>query len=260
MHEIDSLLKTRWLGRYYHHYEKTASTNTIAYELAEQGAPTGTVICADAQTSGRGRRGRKWDSPQGGLWFSLLLRPAISPKEAAALTAVTAVGLCRGLLYYPGVGAKIKWPNDIYADGKKCGGILSEMKVTENKLDYVVIGVGLDLSSAELEEELRPFAVGIEELYGSDIDRGELLCRLLLGLESAYDQFLNGQSEILFEEWKEQALDIGREVKIRTVNGSVSGRPVGLADDGFLLLDIGGGKGAKIISGDIVAEDSSAEE
>ena len=124
MNEIDSLLKTRWLGRKYYYTEETASTSTLCYELAEKGAPMGTVVVADVQTQGRGRKGRAWESPEGGLWFSLLLRPAFTPGEAAALTNVTAVGLCRGLMYYPGLGAKIKWPNDLFADGKKFGGIL----------------------------------------------------------------------------------------------------------------------------------------
>lgn len=255
MKEIDSLLKTRWLGRKYYHREDIASTNDFCYELAEKGEPMGTVAVADCQTGGRGRKGRCWESPEGGLWFSLILRPAFTPLEAAALTNVTAVGLCRGLMYYPGLGAKIKWPNDIFADGKKCGGILSEMMVRENKLAYVVIGVGLNLTSLSLSEAVKPAAVGIEDLYGDGVDKKELLCRLLLGLESAYDQYFSGQREELFEEWKEHALVIGKNVTVNTVGGDISGRPVGLTSDGFLLLDIGNGKGAKVISGDLVIND-----
>ena len=154
MEEINSLLKTRWLGRKYVYAEELASTNSFGYELAEKGEPMGCVVVADVQTAGRGRRGRSWESPEGGLWFSLILRPAFTPQEAASLTTVTAVGLCRGLMYYPGLGAKIKWPNDILADGKKLGGILSEMKVDGQKLAYAVIGVGINISSGGLSSEL----------------------------------------------------------------------------------------------------------
>lgn len=257
MNEIDSLLKTRWLGRKYYYTEETSSTNTFCYELAEKGKPMGTVVVADKQTGGRGRKGRSWESPFGGLWFSLLLRPAFTPQEAAALTSVTAVGLCRGFMYYPGLGAKIKWPNDLIADGKKFGGILSEMKVENHQLEYVVIGIGVNLSKAGLSSSLDAVAVGAEDVYGDSIDRKELLCHLLLGLESAYDQYFSGQKEDLFEEWKEHSCIVGRPVTVKTVNGDLTGKPVGLTSDGFLLLDLGNGKGAKVISGDLVLQNEN---
>lgn len=255
MEEIDSMLKTRWLGRKYFHVEEVASTNSLGYEFAEKGEPMGCVIAADVQTAARGRKGRSWESPDGGLWFSLILRPAFSPQEAASLTTVTAVGLCRGLMYYPGLGAEIKWPNDIFAEGKKLGGILSEMKVDQNKLVYAVIGVGINISSGALSEELGNIAVGMEDVLADSVDKKELLCHLLLGLESAYDQYFSGQKAQLFEEWKERSLVIGKNVTVKTVNGDVKGKPIGLTDDGFLLLDLGNGRGAKVISGDLILHD-----
>ncbi|MBR5329598.1 MAG: biotin--[Firmicutes bacterium] len=255
MEDINSLLKTRWLGRKYVYVPELASTNSLGYELAEKGEPMGCVIAADVQTAARGRKGRVWESPDGGLWFSLILRPAFSPQEAASLTTVTAVGLCRGLMYYPGLGAKIKWPNDIFVDGKKLGGILSEMKVDQNKLIYAVIGVGINLSSGTLSSEVASSAVGMEDVLGDGVDKKELLCHLLLGLESAYDQYFAGQKEQLFEEWKEHSMIIGKNVTVKTVSGDVKGKPVGLTDDGFLLLDMGGGRGAKVISGDLILND-----
>lgn len=255
MEDIQGELKTRWLGRKYFHETELTSTNSFGYDLAEKGEPMGSVIVADVQRAARGRKGRVWEAPEGGLWFSLLLRPAFTPREAASLTTVTAVGLCRGLMYYPGLGAELQWPNDIYADGKKLGGILSEMKVEENKLAYAVIGVGINLSAAALSEELSEKAIGMEDILGEAVDKKELLCRLLLGLESAYDQYFQGQRELLFEEWRERSRIIGKNVTVKTVSGDVKGRPVGLAEDGFLLLDLGGGKGAKVISGDLVIDD-----
>lgn len=255
MNEINSLLKTRWLGRKYDYRESVVSTNSLCYELAEKGEPMGTVIAAGSQKQGRGRKGRVWESPENGLYFSLLLRPAFSPQEAAALTIVTAVGLCRGLLYYPGLGTKIKWPNDLYADGKKFGGILSEMRVEGAKLQYAVIGVGINLNTVGLSPEIAGKSVGLEALYGSSIDKKELLCRLLLGMESAYDQYFAGQKELLFAEWEENSLVIGKSVTVKTVNGDLNGKPLGLTEDGFLLLDLGGGKGAKVISGDLILEE-----
>ncbi|MBQ6810782.1 MAG: biotin--[Firmicutes bacterium] len=183
------------------------------------------------------------------------LRPAFTPQEAAPLTTVTAVGICRGLMYYPGLGVEIKWPNDIFAEGKKIGGILSEMKVENDKLSYAVIGVGINISSGDLSSDLQAVATGMEDVLGEGVDRKDLLCHLLLGLESAYDQYFSGQKDLLFEEWKEHSLVIGKNVTIKTVNGDVKGKPVGLADDGFLLLDMGNGRGAKVISGDLILND-----
>lgn len=255
MEEINALLKTRWLGRKYIYVNEVASTNSFGYELAEKGEPMGCVVAADVQTAGRGRKSRSWESPDGGLWFSLILRPAFTPREAASLTTVTAVGLCRGLMYYPGLGAKIKWPNDLFVDGKKLGGILSEMKVENNKLAYAVIGVGINISSGVLSSELAGTAIGMEDVLGDGVDKKELLCHLLLGLESAYDQYFSGQKEQLFEEWKEHSLIIGKNVTVKTVSGDIKGKPLGLTEDGFLLLDMGGGRGAKVISGDLVIND-----
>lgn len=255
MERIDDLLKTRWLGRNYRFEEETASTNTICYEMAETGAPMGTVVAAKSQSAGRGRQNRSWVSPDDGLWFSLLLRPAFSPREAAALTIVTAVGICRGLMYYPGLGAEIKWPNDIYAGGKKLCGILSEMKAEQEKLHYVVIGVGVNFSTAQLPADIQKTAAGIEEILGVGVDRKEFLCHLLLGLESAYDQYFSGQKAELFAEWEERSLLMNRNVIVKTVGGDVEGKAAGLTEDGFLLLDIGNGKGVKIISGDVFLKD-----
>lgn len=255
MERIDDLLKTRWLGRNFRYEKETASTNTLCYEMAEAGAPMGTVVMAETQTAGRGRKQRPWASPPDGLWFSLLLRPAFSPEAAAALTIVTAVGICRGLLYYPGLGAAIKWPNDILADGKKLCGILSEMKAEPGKLHYVVIGVGVNLTAANLPEELRAIATGMEDILTVAVDKKELLCRLLLGLESAYDQYFNGAKAELFAEWEDHAGFIGRKVVVNTPGGDVAGKAAGLSEDGFLLLDLGNGKGAKVIAGDVILKE-----
>ena len=249
MKEIESQLKTRWLGRKYTYLEEVDSTNLCCYRLAEKKEPMGSVVVAERQTAGRGRNGNVWESPAGGLWFSLILRPSCSPLAAAALSIVTAVGLCRGLLYYPGLGAKIKWPNDLMADGKKICGILSEMKVERDKVQYVVIGVGLNLTVAGISDTVAPTAAGIEDILGESVAKKELLCRLLLGLESAYDQYFAGNKSAIFAEWQEQAMYIGEPVTVATVSGELKGKPVGLTEEGFLLLDIGNGKGAKVISG-----------
>ncbi|MEE0775470.1 MAG: biotin--[acetyl-CoA-carboxylase] ligase [Bacillota bacterium] len=252
MKDIQEQLKTRWLGRNYIYREEVSSTNDVMKQLADEKAPMGTVVLAETQTAGRGRRGRPWESPQGkGLWFSLLLRPSLSPKEASALTLVTAVGLCRGLDYYPGLGVAIKWPNDILCDGKKLCGILSEMNAEPEKLHYAIIGVGLNLQSEYLSETVAPIAVGIEEILQEDVERGLLLCRLLQGLESAYDEFFKNGFDLLRQEWEERSMVVGKNVQVVTVNGDLDGVALGLSNEGFLRVKLESGKVAHVISGDV---------
>lgn len=252
MKRIQEQLKTRWLGQNYIYREEVTSTNDALRSLADEKAPMGTVLLANQQTVGRGRKGRTWESPAGkGLWFSLLLRPPLHPREAVALTLVTAVGICRGLDYYPGLGAAIKWPNDILCDSKKLGGILSEINADQEKLHYVVIGVGLNLQAAYLSESVAPIAVGMEDILQQGVDQRELLCRLLLGLESVYDEFFHNGFGLLRQEWEERSPMLGREVHVSTVNGDLDGAVLGLSEEGFLRLQLENGKVAHVISGDV---------
>lgn len=252
MKEIQEQLKTRWLGRNFIYRDGVTSTNDAVKELADQKAAMGTVVLAGTQTQGRGRRGRVWESPEGhGLWFSLLLRPAISPKQASALTLATAVGLCRGLDYYPGLGATIKWPNDILCDGKKLCGILSEMNAEPEKLHYAIIGICLNLQAGYLSDTVAPASVGVEDILQEDVKEETLLCRLLLGLESAYDQFFQSGFGLLRQEWEERSMLMGKQVHVSTVNGDLDGVVLGLSDEGFLQVKLDNQKVAHIISGDI---------
>lgn len=252
MNTIQDILKTRWLGQNYLYFDQVDSTNNKAYEAAENKAPMGTVIAAGTQTQGRGRRGRQWQSPIGdGLWFSLILRPALAPKEAMALTLVTAVGICRGLDHYQGLGAAIKWPNDIWVDQRKLCGILSEMKAEDNKVQYVVIGIGINIRTSAIQGETAAEAVGMEEVLAQAVDTRELLCHVLKGLEDAYDAYFKGESQALREEWEERSFLINREVDVITTNGQITGTVLGLTEEGFLRVMTSDKKVAHVISGDI---------
>lgn len=252
MNSIQEMLKTSWLGQNYLYFDEVDSTNNKAYEAAENKAPMGTVIAAGSQTQGRGRGGRQWQSPTGdGLWFSLILRPALSPRDAMALTLVTAVGICRGLDHYQGLGAAIKWPNDIWADQRKLCGILSEMKAEEDKVQYVVIGIGINIRTSSIQGEIAAEAVGMEEVLSQDVDTRELLCHVLKGLEDAYDAYFKGESQALREEWEERSFLINKEVEVITANGEIAGTVLGLSQEGFLRILTPDKKVVHVISGDI---------
>ena len=252
-YEIGAELKTVWLGRRAEYFSIVSSTADLCYELAEKGAPSGTVVIAERQTEGKGRNGSRWQESVNALHFAVLLRTDCPAKKALSLAPVTLVGLSRGLLYYPGLAFSIDWPNDFFADERKFGAILTEMNVENGFAHDAVISVNLNISSAGLPGDLQAFSCGMEDVLGCAVDKKELLCRLLLGLESAYDQFLNGQTAQLFEEWRDRARCVGKTVTIATSDGQLQGEVIGLSDDGFLLLDLGRGKAAKIISGKILS-------
>ena len=252
MENIKDKLTTSWLGQNCLYFDSVTSTNDRAYEAAEAKAPMGTVIVADSQTQGRGRKGRPWSSPPGdGLWFSLILRPAFTPREAMSLTLVTAVGLCRGLERYPGLGVTIKWPNDLLVDDRKLCGILAEMKAEGEKLHYVVIGIGVNIRTTALEPETAAIAIGMEEVLAQDVSREELLCCLLKGLEDAYDSYFHGEGQALREEWEERSALLNRSVQVSTTNGIINGTVLGLSEEGFLRILTEDKKVAHIISGEI---------
>ncbi len=253
MKGIEDKLKTRWLGRNIKYFDVLTSTNDKCYEEAEAKAPMGTVVVAGSQSQGRGRHGRHWESPnRDGLWFSLLLRPSLKPREAMSLTLVTAVGICRGLDYYSGLGAAIKWPNDILIDERKLCGILSEMKAEGDKLHYVVIGIGINIRTSAIASEVALRAIGMEEALSVSVDKDELLCHVLTGLESCYDEYFQNGAAELRREWEERSMMINKEVEVSTANGTISGEVIGLSEEGFLRILTPEHKVAQIISGDVV--------
>ena len=154
--ELKSRIRNQWAGRELYFYGETGSTNTDAKRLGEEGAPHGTVVAADMQTAGRGRRGRTWESPAGkDIYFSILLRPEFAPDKAAGLTLVMALAVARAVEEKCGVEAGIKWPNDVVVNGKKICGILTEMTVETDYIQHVVTGVGINVNMDSLPERRR---------------------------------------------------------------------------------------------------------
>ncbi len=249
--EVQPRLRTAWLGRSYAYLAETGSTNRDLREKAEAGAENGTLVAAEIQRAGKGRRGRRWLSQSGGLWFSYLLRPRLLPAQAPLLTLVTAVGLARGLESYGGLSFGIKWPNDILWQGKKVAGILAEMKAEWDNIDYVVIGIGLNCRSAAIDGEIAALAVSLEEVWGEAPIRNRLLPHLLLSLEEAYEQFFQAGFGPLRQEWEKRSLVLGRPVRILDGDGGFAGTALALLDDGGLLVETAEGRRVTVHSGDV---------
>ncbi|MGZ8431355.1 MAG: biotin--[acetyl-CoA-carboxylase] ligase [Candidatus Deferrimicrobiaceae bacterium] len=234
----------------------TDSTNSRAAEAAEKGAPHGTIFCADAQTGGRGRFDRRWESPPGvNLYLSLLLRPPFDPSQAPRLTLVTAVALAKAVEEVAKIPARLKWPNDLYLAGKKAAGILAEMSTDADRLRHVVIGVGLNVNAEESDfpPGLRGSATSLRLASGRTIPRAEVLARFLDRFAEAYREFLSGGLKPLLPEWNRRSLIAGKRIKMRCREGDVWGTAAGVDETGMLLFRRDGAKGEeRLHSGEII--------
>jgi BirA family biotin operon repressor/biotin-[acetyl-CoA-carboxylase] ligase len=214
----------------------TASTNTLARAAAEDQAPHGHLVVAEEQTQGRGRQGRRWISPPGGLWVSLVLRDRLSVGELPLLAGAVGVAVAATLGRW-GLRAQIKWPNDILVGGKKCGGILVELAGEADALAYIVVGIGLDVNvhPGERDPTLASSTTSLAVELGRPVDRRVLLQALLAELEQWCGAVRRAPGAIL-SAWR--ARDALRGRRIRLVQGDVAleGQAAGIADDGGLRL------------------------
>jgi len=254
--DVLSRLSSRSFWHSFAFFPVTDSTNSRAAEAAENGAPHGTVVCADAQTCGRGRFDRRWESPPGvNLYLSLLLRPPIDPRQAPQLTLVTAVALAKAVEEAAGIPARLKWPNDLYLAGKKAAGVLAEMSTDADRLRHVVIGVGLNVNAEEshFPEIFRRGGTSLRLAAGKSFRRAELLARFLDRFAESYRDFLSGGLAPLLPEWNRRSLLSGKRVVVRCREGDMRGLAAGVDEAGMLLFRQDGVGGVeRIHSGEIV--------
>ncbi len=251
-YEIKRDLKTDFIGKKIYYFPEVDSTNDVAKELAEKGAENGTLIIAQTQRRGKGRNGKKWISPLGGVWMSIILRPTINPEKAPQLTLVTGVAVAETLKKQTGLDVKIKWPNDILIDNKKVCGILTEAHAKYNTLDYVIVGIGIDVNmDMELfPQELRKDATSIKEELEMEVYYVELVQRFLEKFEELYNEFNAEQFPEILRKWRKYSKTIGSYVEIHKKLGKiVRGEAVGINKQGALILELDDGTLRKVFSG-----------
>jgi len=238
--EIRDTLNTKRVGRekiYY--FSDIASTNNEAKRQANLGCPEGSIILSEAQNGGRGRLSRNWFSPSGkGIWLSVVLRPPFNPYDAPKCTLLTAVAVTKAIRRVAQVECGIKWPNDILYQGKKMVGILTEMSAEIDAINYVVIGMGINVNIGEQDfpAELKDIATSLSIVVGHDISRLTLLSAVLTELEQAYDSVIQqGFSEML-DEWRELSVTLGQNVNVVGSGREFSGIAVDIDHDGALLV------------------------
>jgi BirA family biotin operon repressor/biotin-[acetyl-CoA-carboxylase] ligase len=233
-----------------HAYGSVVSTNDTAKRLAESGAPEGTLVLAETQTGGYGRRGNVWESPPGGLWFSFVLRPHLPPDRASGLSVVAAIAVARVAVEDAGLDARIKWPNDVFVGGRKLAGamVLSAGEGT------VVVGVGANVNVTEDElPDLGYYeATSFVRETGRTFVRARLLARVLSEFEDRYFAYRGPEHAQLIEEWRALSLVIGESVTVVAGDETLDGTVFGLEDDGGIVLRLADGSHRKLLpTGDV---------
>jgi BirA family biotin operon repressor/biotin-[acetyl-CoA-carboxylase] ligase len=234
------------------YFSELDSTNRTAKELAVEGAPEGTLVVAEQQTKGRGRIGRNWHSPfQEGIYASLILRPKLPPAEAPKITLATGVSVAETLLVITPLKPAIKWPNDILVGGRKICGILTETSTEMDAIDFVVVGVGINVNNREFPDDLKEIATSVYLETGRTFDRVTLMQEFLRQFERFYSLFLHSGFESIGKRWRELAMLLGKEVTVRMIDRTCRGRVMELDRDGALLIKDESGELERIYSGDI---------
>ena len=256
--EIASRLQTKWAGKKLYYVDSTGSTNTDAKRFAEEGDPHGTTVVADMQTAGKGRRGRKWQSPSGiNTYFTILLKPDFAPDKASMLTLVMALSVAEAIEEVTELKAEIKWPNDIVVNKKKVVGMLTEMSTTPemDEIQYVVVGVGVNVNMGSIEEfpdEIRETATSLRIESGKQINRAVLVEHILERFEQNYEKFeqtldLSG----LLDAYQSHLVNVDAQVRVLDPTGEYTGISHGINTTGELIVEKEDGSIVNVYAGEV---------
>ena len=251
--EVASRLQTERMGRQIRYFSRIDSTNQYAKRIAEEGAPDGTLIIADEQTAGKGRSGRTWVTPPAeAIAFTLLLRPKLSPDRISMVTLVMGLAVTNAVNSLYGVSAGIKWPNDVVITGRKLCGILTEMSAEVRQVNYIVIGVGINANLTSFPEEIREIATSLKLEMGRDINRAELIARVMTEFERLYAEFeAQGDLGAVMQEYNELCLNAGSKVRVLDPNGEYTGTSRGINSMGELLVETEDGQMQEVYAGEV---------
>jgi len=249
--EVSGGLNTKFIGRKIYYFDVLASTMDVAMQLGIKGAPEGALVLAESQTKGKGRLGRSWFSPKyKGIYLSLLLKPKILPAGASILTLLAAVSICEAIKEITGLDARIKWPNDILIGHKKLGGILTELSAEMDEINFVIIGIGLNVNNDK--KTLVSAATSLKEQKRENINRIYLLQEILRRIEANYLLFQEKGAQPIIEKWRDYGITLGRRVKVYCQEEHIEGNAIDIDADGGLLVRKDSGVTLKVMAGDVV--------
>jgi BirA family biotin operon repressor/biotin-[acetyl-CoA-carboxylase] ligase len=250
--DISGGLGTSVMGKQaIYYFDSVGSTNDAAYEIAEKGAAEGTVVVAEKQTKGKGRIGREWISPEsGGIYMSIVLRPDMETDEIPSITLVAALAIIRAIKKVCGIDAGMKWPNDILIGDKKVSGILTEIKAQPDRVDFLVLGVGVNVNTSP--GDIPPEATSLKEASGNAVDRSELVRKILEDFERSYSRLRKEGFKGLRDECKAMSLVIGNYVKVKEHTRAIEGLAADIDEKGALIIRTDTGLMQRVFSGDVV--------
>lgn len=253
--EIKRNLKTEFIGKEIIYLDSVDSTNNYGKELASRGFNDGILIVAEEQTKGRGRLGREWISQKGkGIWMTIMLKPDIKPDMASQVTLIAALSVLRGIKNVADIDVMIKWPNDLVINGKKVCGILTELGAEIDIINYLCVGIGINVNSEEddFNKIGLSTATSLKVAVGKTIDRKRLIVEILESFENPYKQFLQkGSIDYMLEEYKKHLVNLGKEVKIILKNDEVKGIAEDVNGKGHLMVRLDNGHLMEVSSGEV---------
>jgi len=234
------------------HMDEVDSTNRMAKDLAIRGVPEGALVIAEKQTRGRGRMDRDWFSPPGGgIYMTIVLRPSLPPAEAPKITLLTGVALAESLREISRIEARIKWPNDIVIKGKKLAGILTELSAEIDAINFVLIGIGVNVNTGEFPESVQETATSLLIETGQHFSRAPLVRDFLSRFEAFYDESKGRGFDGIIRRWNGLTDTVGRKVRIDAVGREYTGEALRVDTDGALIIRDERGSLHRIVSGDV---------
>jgi BirA family biotin operon repressor/biotin-[acetyl-CoA-carboxylase] ligase len=246
---FEARLATRFVGRRFLYHERLPSTQDVARQEAERGAPEGTTILADQQTAGRGRLGRQWVSPAGAnLYFSVVLRPAV--EHLRTLGMIWPLAICQAVGEVAGLSARVKWPNDVLVGTRKLAGVLIDSEFSGDRVDCAIAGIGLNVNlDVSAHEEIRDIATSISAELGREVAREDVLAAVLGRFEGLYEAARRGQPVHLA--WKAHLDTLGRRVRVRSGERVEVGVAEDVEPNGALILRRPDGSRVRIEAGEV---------
>jgi len=252
--EITQNLNTKFLGKRVYYFDSTDSTQNFAMEIASNDKENGTVVISKKQTGGRGRMKRKWKSPTGGIWMSIIIHPKFDVSYTTLVPIATSLALCMAIEKILKIKPELKWPNDVTLKGKKVAGVLVDTSIISNEIENMVLGIGINfkIKPHELASTIKktPNFYGVATLVKKNEKALPLVQQFLYELENVFQLINSGRIKKIKSEWTKRSSTIGRNVSIITSEGNINGKAVKIDSDGALIISKGK-KAEKILVGDI---------
>ena len=254
--EVSYGLETSLFGKKIYYFDTINSTQNFATELASKPQENGTIVIAEKQTQGRGRLNRKWTSPSGGVWLSVILRPEFEISAATLFPMVSSLALSLAIEKVLKVKPKLKWPNDLTIGGKKVAGILVDASIESGKIDYLILGVGINfkIDVKKIEKNIKNtgnyYGVATLVAKGNTTNAVQLVQVFLLELERLYNLLSDGNSKFIVKEWTKRSSTIGKIISVTSSAGLIHGKAIKIDNDGALVVS-SKGKSHRILVGDI---------